>query len=344
MKSLHPGSISLFVTADDRTGALEIGGVLASVDRPVSVGPLANDVHQCVVDIESRHLTPSTAYARMIAAHNRPAEYRCHKMDSGLRGNWTHEARALVELGHRVAVVPSYPDAGRRCNQGVVYIDDVPLLDSPFGSDPFSRPCSNKPIEVLESKGCACEEIEVWDANDNEELQYAVRRCLLEERVLVGPTGAIEMLGRQIRGNDLGVLYKLQKPVLIVCGSLNATSRKQIDCLDAPELELGDRGHNFGPLGILSTPKTTETVTAHKAAEMERAVTRAVHRFMLHASSLVVIGGDTVAAFLGSSTANVIGTADVGIPVVRLKTGLLATKGGGIGQPDTLLKLVQPSE
>ena len=85
-------------------------------------------------------------------------------MDAGLRGNWPHEIHALVELGYRVAVVPSFPDAGRRCKDGIVYIQDVPVLESPFGADPLTAPCSSRPMEVLEEANCIFDEVVVWDA------------------------------------------------------------------------------------------------------------------------------------------------------------------------------------
>lgn len=333
-----------FITADDRTGALEIGGVLASKHQSIAVGPSADDPVQCVVDIDSRHLDPSTATSRMLDVHQDPAKFRAHKMDSGLRGNWTHESRALVELGFRVAVVPSYPSAGRRCDDGVVYIDDVLLLDSPFGSDPFSAPCSNKPIDVLEVDGCLCNEIEVWNANTDEELRQAVVRCLQENRVLVGPTGAIEVLGREVYSNSLGCFQTLRKPILIACGSLNSTSRRQIANLKAPQLTLDSPAGAFGSVATLSTPMTSERLTTQEANEMARRFTDAINRFKPFAASIIVIGGDTVASMLGGTTVSVIGTADTGIPVSQIDSILLATKGGGIGQPDTLMKLVGSSD
>lgn len=344
MHSLSDRSRFFFVTADDRTGALEIGGVLASKDRSIAVGPRAADANQCVVDIATRHLDPSTATRRMIDAHRCPTRFRSHKMDSGLRGNWTHESKALVELGFKVAVVPSYPSAGRRCEGGVVYIDDVPLLDSPFGSDPFSAPCSSKPIEVLEADGCQSDEIEVWNANTDEELREAVLRCLREDRVLVGPTGAIEMLGREIYSDSLGSLQTLRRPILIACGSLNTTSRLQIANLNIPQLAFDSPTGAFGPVATLSTPMTSERLTTQEAGAMARRFTDAINRFKPFAASMIVIGGDTVASLLGNSTASVIGTIDTGIPVSQLDSILLATKGGGIGQPDTLMKLVESSD
>ena len=102
----------LLVTADDRTGALEIGGAVGNAEFLVPVGPYAESDICCTIDLNSRHLSASEAYKKTLEAHRRPADKRCHKMDSGMRGNWPHEVQALVDLGHLVAVVPSYPAAG----------------------------------------------------------------------------------------------------------------------------------------------------------------------------------------------------------------------------------------
>ena len=102
--------------------------MVANTRFSVPCGTHTDDETCCVVDIASRHLDPEEAQQRAATAHARHARHRCHKIDSGLRGNWPFEVKGLLQLGHPVAVVPSFPDAGRRCAGGVVYVDDVPVL------------------------------------------------------------------------------------------------------------------------------------------------------------------------------------------------------------------------
>ena len=184
----HERTRTLFITSDDRTGALEIAGTVADVRSSVPCGPNADDETCCVVDLASRHLDPEAAQRHAANAHARSARHRCHKIDSGLRGNWPFEVRGLLQLGHGVAVVPSFPDAGRRCVDGVVFVDDEPVLESPFGKDPLTAPLSSRPMEILESTGCADGDVVVWDANDNAELGAAAQRCREEGRAMVGPS------------------------------------------------------------------------------------------------------------------------------------------------------------
>ena len=47
----------VLLSADDRTGALEIGGLVANEHYSVPVGPSAQSDQCCVVDIATRHLS-----------------------------------------------------------------------------------------------------------------------------------------------------------------------------------------------------------------------------------------------------------------------------------------------
>ena len=120
--------LELLITADDRTGALETGGACADLGFDVRLTTTPDAYDDCaVVDLDSRHCDADEAARRIGGAHRLDARFRCHKMDSGLRGNWAHEVAALVAMGQRVGILASFPDAGRRCDDGTVYIRDVPV-------------------------------------------------------------------------------------------------------------------------------------------------------------------------------------------------------------------------
>ncbi|MYD44306.1 MAG: hypothetical protein F4W90_10515 [Gammaproteobacteria bacterium] len=331
----------LFTTADDRTGALEIGGIIARQGWQIPVGPHADDATCCVVDLASRHIKSEEAFECVLEAHQRQADYRCHKMDAGLRGNWPHEIHALVELGYRVAVVASFPDAGRRCKDGVVYIQDVPVLESPFGADPLTAPCSSKPIEVLEEAGCVFDEVEIWDANDNDELNQATYRSLEEDRVLIGPAGAVGSYAAHLFGKPTPAQIKLELPMLVVCGSLNATSREQLDLVVGNHFQLGDDLGEFGDVTVLATPVPKGPISNSDAEAMAAQVAKAVKACSHKVATLVLVGGDTVAALVGDETLFVRGTVEAGIPVSSFGNQTLISKGGGIGTADSLRRIIE---
>lgn len=321
----------LFITADDRTGSLEIGGLIATQTTSVPVGPLADSTRCCVVDLASRHVSPEEAIRRTLDAHQRVARHRCHKMDAGLRGNWPHEIRALIELGFQIAVVPSFPDAGRICKDGVVYIQGLAVLDSPFGADPLTAPCSSKPIEVLEEADCVFDAIEVWDASDNDELREAVRRCQDEGRVLVGPSGAVSAYAERVIEPGERRRFDFQRPLLIGCGSLNATSRNQLDQLDIEQHILGSSLPDLDDVLLLVTPYVEGAVATQRAVAVADQMAETIKSLASKANTLLIIGGDTLAAVVGDQTVDALGTVEAGIPVSEFDGHLLISKGGGIG-------------
>ena len=326
----------LHVTADDRTGALEIGGIVANAQFSVNVGTEFDDGPCSVVDVATRHMSPDRAYATMIEALTRHDVHRCHKMDSGLRGNWPHEIRAMLDQDYRVTIIPGFPAAGRRCKDGVVYIDDVPLLDSPFGADPLSAPCSNKPVEVMEEAGLISGDFILLDADTEEEVAQGVQRAFEEDRVVVSPTGPIGHFAKLLYGDLPHREVQPDSPILIVCGSLNATSRNQLDRLGVPIQRIGEPIEHLNPITVIATPFIKDSISNRQAEQMAALTARSIDEHSGDFRTLLIIGGDTSASYLRGRAVEVLGTVATGIPIAREGTRLLITKGGGIGRPDTL--------
>ena len=347
---------TLLISADDRTGALETGGACADLGfRTRFVQAPGQDNECALLDLASRHVSAVEARRRTKSAHRHPAHYRCHKMDSVLRGNWPHEVAALVESGRRVGVLASFPDAGRRCDGGVVYVHDVPVAEGPFGNDPRGPLLSSRPAEHLAAAGCgralASGDVAVLDANDNAELAAAARRCRDEDRMLVGTTGAIAAFAASVRAterpsHDLA----LPRPALIVCGSLHPLSREQIA---APELPI--LGPEAGAAAVARLKRGDDAVLATPAAASidDRAAEAMAERIaalaweLLPAGSaptLIIVGGDTAEALIGARTLRVHGSIDTAVPLCETADGLrIVTKGGGIGDAGTLARLLARS-
>ena len=348
-------TVELLITADDRTGALETGGACADLGFDVRLTTAPDSTNDCaVVDLDSRHCTAGEAARRIGDAHRTVAGFRCHKMDSGLRGNWPYEVAALIGLGRRVGILASFPDAGRRCDDGTVYIRSVPVAESPFGRDPRSRLLSSRPVDYLRAAGCenalADGRLAVLDANTNEELNAAAVRCREEDRMLVGTTGGIGAYVATLRSGLATDLPALPRPALIVCGSLHPLSRMQVSklaCLtvgpdDSAERALAalQRGEDV----ILATEMTTAEIP-DSAAESMASVVAAIAWDWIAASgapTVIILGGDTAAAILGDRTLRVLGSADTAVPFCQAEDGLaVVTKGGGIGEEDTLSRLLR---
>lgn len=347
--------LELLITADDRTGALETGGACADLGFEVRLTTMPDASDDCaVVDLDSRHCEADESARRIADAHRPDARFRCHKMDSGLRGNWAHEVAALVAMGRRVGILASFPDAGRRCDHGTVYIRDVPVAESPFGRDPRNRLLSSRPVDYLRAAGCeaalADGRLAVLDANTNDELSNAAARCREQDRMLVGTTGGIGAYVATLRSHRRGELPRLPRPALVVCGSLHPLSRTQVaklDCLTVgPDAESEEalaalrRGEDV----LLATEMTTATIADAVAESMASTVAATAWEWITssHAPTLIVLGGDTAAAVLGDRTLRVLGSVDTAVPLCRTEDGLtVVTKGGGIGEEETLARLLQ---
>lgn len=331
----------VLLSADDRTGSLEIGGLVANERFAVPVGPRATSTHCCVVDIETRHLTAVAAQERMETILSRPAEQRAHKMDAGLRGNWAQEIDVLVRAGYKVAVICAFPDAGRRCQDGVVYIHDLPVLESVFGNDPLNPQISSKPADVLEHFGVRGDVV-VWDANNNAEMRAGVERAVREGRILVGASGPLGLFANLFLKPGNARAVTLPGPILILCGSLNPLSRAQIHAVQAPVQFLGD-DLDMGPVTVLATRPQSGRIAEDVAQETAEEMARAARSVWADFKSIIVVGGDTAGALIGDDTVETLGCVAPGIPVSRYKQKLIVTKGGGIGQPDTIAGLVSSS-
>ena len=292
-----------------------------------------------VIDLETRHDSVALAAQRVRKIHQTAARDRCHKIDSVLRGNWPHEVKALLDMGFAIDVVPSFPDAGRRCLDGVVYVDNVPVAESASAADALNPIKSSRPMELLRAAGCTDRDVRVIDANDNNELAKAAQRCRAEGRMLVGPSGAIQAFAATFGHHPSRQKFVLRTPILVVCGSLHPVSRTQIQRLQCPLYTLNETFQISDYLTVLTTIEPTRTPDLNAASATARALA-SLSNSVAPVGTLVVIGGDTAAAILGNETVKVLGNLEVAIPVSDRNGQLLVTKGGGIGKPDTLLDLL----
>lgn len=332
----------VLLSADDRTGALEIGGLVADETHTVPVGPAVDDPRCCVVDIATRHLAPAEAQIRMVEVVRRKADHRAHKMDAGLRGNWPYEIEVLLDAGYKVAVVCAFPDAGRRCRDGVVYIHGLPVLESVFGQDPLNAPVSSRPADVLEHAGIQGDVV-VWDADDNAEMHRAIERARVENRVLVGASGVLGAFARGLLRAGPPRRVTMPSPRVVLCGSLNPLSREQIERTGLPIGTVGAPVEGSVSGAVMATPLPAGEISDADAVAMAAEATAAVRGIWSELGTLIVIGGDTAAALVGDDTLDCLGTVAPGIPASLYQGVCLITKGGGIGEPDTVRELLARS-
>ncbi len=338
--------MNLIVTADDSTGAAEAAALCADAGWPASVVPIGMELSMdgcTVVDLRSRHIVADEAQRRVRLV---PATaHRVHKTDSTLRGNWAAELSAIVDTGRRVVLIPSHPLAGRVCRNGVVTVDGVPVAETAHGNDPrlpvrSSRPSESLPAAELGNAKAlanwldtASGPVAVVDAATVDEIAELVALTLSRPDVLVaGPASVVGAVARALSPGDVRALPDpaLPQPVIVVCASLHPVSREQIARLEAAGVEVVASSEVRG-----NEPEVVATAVAERA-----------HRRVaeMGAQSVVLVGGDTAAAFIGDHVMRVLGSLDVGVSLAEAELHgrplRIACKNGGFGTANTLIDLV----
>ncbi len=338
---------SLVVTADDSTGATEAGAACADAGWTVEVVPfgVSPTTQDCVViDLRSRHVPSDEARRRMDAVSTHACHV--HKIDSTLRGNWAAELSAVVASGRRVVLIPSHPPLGRVCSGGIVLVDGVPVSESEHGNDPrlpvrSSRPSDSLPAVELEGLDALAEwmsvaisPVAIVDARTLDDIDRLVAVALGDDDVVVaGSASVIGAVARACAGDPTAPRLPeplLPLPVLAVCASLHPASRAQMAALvDAGIATVMSDALRDGD---------SETIADEVAARARQQLSA------IGARTVILVGGDTAAAFIGDAPIRVFGSIDVGISLGEAEIDgrklRLASKPGGFGTVNTLVDLV----
>lgn len=214
-------SRSVLVLADDATGALEMGALLAPC--PVSLGAAARSG---VIDTESRHLPARQAADRIRSLlWGVPPDTRLYKkIDSTLRGPVAAELSALAEVfpHRRLMVCPAYPQFGRTVRDGVLRVNGTPVSETEFARDPH-WPVTDSRVPWHT----------VPDAETDEDLQRLAALCG-DDCIAVGSGG----LARSLFGTPAQAKPPRVRNWLVVCGSLHPVSLRQADVARASGIDV----------------------------------------------------------------------------------------------------------
>lgn len=363
--------------ADDRTGAHETAGACAELgcgSVPVliwsSVEMLSglNDP-VVVLDLESRHLDPALAedrvdhvvrhVARAIDGGTRLA----HKIDSTLRGNWAVEiVTSQQRTGTPVMVVPAFPAARRTCRDGVVFDGAVPIAEGPAGADVRQPVRSSEPTRHLVAAGAervvsvrSADELRSWAvgatggiavcdaATDDDISALGAEWAKHPSAVFAGTAASVAAAASCLVGHHDPTdvprpSLPLERPVLVVCGSLHAAARRQLDVLGTRTAELRE-----GQVDCIATPvPRTANVSDDAARRHANLLAEAARSAMAQRryATVIVLGGDTAAAMLGDEPMIVHGVLAAGAAWGHYRGAVLVTRPGGFGDDAALADLV----
>jgi uncharacterized protein YgbK (DUF1537 family) len=329
----------LMLIADDLTGAIDTGvqfsgaGVSTRVmSRGVCRGEEPGErTTVLVVDIESRHLSPGQAAAkikRCVAAARRAGiQLFYKKTDSTLRGNVGAELAALLRAarGQRLYFVPALPAAGRVTRGGIQFVNGVPLDRSGFSRDVPDAVRGASVSAIIGSQsgvavvcvprgadpdpmlvGVQNPAIVVFDAETDADLVQIAGRlaALAPPLLLAGCAGFASALPDQLALPRSPVPpVSLRPPLLIVCGSRNPVSRSQLQEAEAHgvaswqtgAVDAAEVGARLGADGIaiLKTPDADSSRSTEALVRLAHAVSRKVT-----VRTIAAFGGDTAFSLL----------------------------------------------
>jgi len=262
--------LKIAIIADDLTGAADAGVQFTRRKWKTSVYFQSPDIVEpeddvIIFDTDSRSVPVDEAYRRVKSVaewlKERSVELIYKKLDSTFRGNVGAELDAVFDVFQPDFILcsPAYPDHQRMVKNGMLYIGDSLLDETEFARDPKTPVTDSFLPRLIENQSkrktglITLEDLEqgpahvermlhsffkenrryvIVDAVLNRHLEETVRlfRQLDFRLIWSGSAGLAHcMVGRD--GATDHVLPKTDKPVLTVVGSLNRTTRTQLDVL-----------------------------------------------------------------------------------------------------------------
>ena len=252
------------VIADDLTGSNATSSLFKKIGlRAASILKLQGDINYDVDVISystaSRGLDKEEAYKKVSEAikilKNKDVLVYNKRIDSTLRGNIGTEINAMLDNleDDRIAVViPSYPDSGRIVVNKTMLVNGVLLENSDAGKDP-KTPIKTSCVESLIQKGIKYSST-YFTLSDIEqpieEIVKKIQEAIKKSRVLIFDAVNNEdiiKISKAIIHSDIDIvtvdpgpftLYyskelqkknHLEKKILMVIGSVTATTKKQIE-------------------------------------------------------------------------------------------------------------------
>lgn len=254
--------VKLLIIADDFTGALDTGvqfAIQGACTKIVSgkdaehlqIGQEQAEV--IIVDTETRHLSGEQAYRVVVKlaakALKENIPYIFKKTDSALRGNIGMELAALLEVSSEkfLPFIPALPALNRVTRKGIHYMDEVPIAETVFGKDPFEPVTSSYIKDLFLHTQIHAEVIKkstnyhldfdkpavgIFDADTIDDIRNIVKDLNNKNklRIMAGCAGLASVLSEILDfTHHIKEKPKLSRPLLVICGSLNPISKKQIE-------------------------------------------------------------------------------------------------------------------
>jgi len=360
------------IVADDLTGAADALAPFRArgyaCDLLLEPGPSDTDVVATVT--YSRAAPDDTARERVRAAvgevlANGRRPYV--KIDSTMRGPVAaHLDGALAACRDaygeaRAIVCPSYPELGRTVEDGVVFVDGVPLGESVFTADPRNPVRFSAMTDLLPGavrfdparSGADRPRIAVADATTSAQLDALAEHALADPAtLLVGSAGLASAWARSLPARSQpDAPRQVPEHVLLVASSRHPVTLTQIDHLPDDLIsvfqdDVDRRG--LSPVTVLAAPARFSPRDADQVLSSLASRARSFIESE-ETQQLVLIGGDGAGAVLAALGARAISLRDARMPghaegIIRggIADGMaVITRAGGFGTATSLSELLR---
>lgn len=393
---LRPSDLSIGIIADDFTGAMDSGAQLAGLGlrtklflKEIGKEPVA------VLNTKSREASEVEAEASCRMAASRLSGRRLYKkIDSTFRGHVGIEIEAVLRTSpyQKAVVCPAAPAQGRIVRDGLLFIGKKLLQDSSFRFDPtypartssvtelIAKPSVHLPLNAVRQPIDALvklmdhvpERIITADAETSADLASLSQAIILSNYLPCGSLGLTRAWAQKLSGVSpsplASPLPNCRTPVLVVVGSTNVVTRRQIQTLAGNQATLSlpvhvpftcEQEHELaGKIGkfwaksqaVVLYPAEQEVIQNKEWLQFSKTVSRLaltlIQRY--HPAALFIAGGETAAnicELLAIDAVEIYGDDLGGISYGRLIGGeadgmSIFSKAGGFGASDDIAKLV----
>jgi uncharacterized protein YgbK (DUF1537 family) len=303
------------------------------------------------------------------------------KIDTALRGSVGAELEGLVQGAEKRAVIvaPAIPRIGRTTKDGMQFDRGLPITRTDYARDPVSPVKEAKISQKIQETGSV--ECIIHDAETDDDLQSIVKEGLKHKRVIfVGSIGLADALAAEVRTVEKRVRKRspsLSKRLLVICGSNYQKSRVQLKkALEKRESRLVTVDPSCDTnvaVNEVCDLVYNEKIHRERGDNKEKAIFicmsrdirfpglstgQLLYRFVSNVRELVIqlkpdviaiIGGETAYSLLKQLSVNTLAVygriTDV-MPHGKIMDGLLqgclfSTKGGSVGSPDSVLRMIR---
>jgi uncharacterized protein YgbK (DUF1537 family) len=369
-----------FSGANDLAGRLAGLGFKSYVSRNLEFKGLAGGAEALILNAQTRLLGPDEARIASrrawLALNSRVASRVCfHKMDSTLRGWPGEDILGFLEASAapRVAFCAAYPRHGRVIRGGVQYTQGLRLDRTEYFSDPLSPAKVSRPVDLF-PKGLAVAvaagglkralagagRVLCFDAEDEKDLRRIARDCLAAGiRHFAGASGLGHAVAERFSsGAKAPALPRLPRQRIALVGSVSGTAFTQLRALEASGKAAWLLADSRSVKVALSTLQDRSQLRKGRLGVQQTLAQRALKSLVKRGLSRVkdpaqafwfLTGGHTAETFykaLGFKGNWVLGELLPGVPLCLAsratprKPVLCATKPGGFGREDTLVRVM----